>query len=319
MNVFVLSTGRCGSETFARACGWMTNYTSAHESHSRWLHPYAGMPYRDLHYPDNHIEVDNRLSWFLGTLEKTYGQQAFYVHLLRRREEVARSLVSRGEHSILHAFAAGVLQYYGDARFLSDDDRYLIGLQYWDSVNDNIELFLRDKPRKMTMWLDRIKDPFHDFWYAIGAEGDLQSALAEWDIKHNVTRTDRRASWAGLPSRNARLEQAIADIAAAVPERETFLLADEEQWGVSRVVAGRPRLPFPERGGQYWGTPTDDAGAVNELEACRDRGLRYLVIGWPAFWWFDHYREFARQLRADCRCLAENDRVAIFDLLKDHR
>ena len=32
MNVFILCTGRCGSLTFTRACGHMTNFTTAHES-----------------------------------------------------------------------------------------------------------------------------------------------------------------------------------------------------------------------------------------------------------------------------------------------
>ena len=64
MNVFILSTGRSGSQTFARACAHVSNYTSAHESRSGLL--------GDAHfdYPDNHIESDNRLSWMLGRLDR---------------------------------------------------------------------------------------------------------------------------------------------------------------------------------------------------------------------------------------------------------
>jgi hypothetical protein len=187
MNVFVLCTGRCGSMTFAKACEYMSNYTSTHETNNRWLHE-VKHPYRCLSYGENHIEIDNRLSWFLGTLDKAYGDRAFYVHLLRRREEVAESLIGRGRRSILFSFSHGILQHYDEAERLSDRERYQIGLQYWDTVNDNIDLFLRNKSHKMVLWLHDIKDPFRSFWEEIGAQGDVEAAVAEWDMRHNVTK-----------------------------------------------------------------------------------------------------------------------------------
>lgn len=64
-NVFVLCTGRCGSTTlFAQACQHIENYTASHESKIFLLGD------KRLEYSQNHIEVDNRLSWFLGSLEK---------------------------------------------------------------------------------------------------------------------------------------------------------------------------------------------------------------------------------------------------------
>ena len=131
MNVFVLCTGRCGSKTFEQACQHMTNYTVAHESKRPVRNAAFEYPYRSLRYPDNHIEIDNRLSWFLGTLQKEYGDRAFYVHLLRGKEEVAKSLMNRSEWSILFSFASGVLQYYDRARNLTKRQQYEIGIQYW--------------------------------------------------------------------------------------------------------------------------------------------------------------------------------------------
>src|SRR5262249_47394109 len=160
MNVFVLSTGRCGSRTFPRASGHARNYTAAHESFNRWRHQVTDPPYHSLRYPENHIEVDNRLSWFLGALEKEDGDGAFYVHLLRDREEVARSLAKRGKRSILFTFAWGVLQYYDDAEALGEQERYQIGLQYWQVVNDNIAAFLAGKSRQMTIWLHDVRPSF---------------------------------------------------------------------------------------------------------------------------------------------------------------
>ncbi len=140
--VFVLSTGRCGSETFYRACSHMTNYTVAHESNLSLAQLNVTMPYQNMLFPDKHIEVDNRLSWFLGSLDKQYGDEAYYVHLKRDPHEVARSYARRGKWSILFHFAAGILQYRSTAQQLSDDQMFNIGLQYCETVNNNIDLFL---------------------------------------------------------------------------------------------------------------------------------------------------------------------------------
>lgn len=40
-------------------------------------------------YPPRHIEVDNRLAWFLGYLQEHHGHEAYYVHLTRDRDAVA--------------------------------------------------------------------------------------------------------------------------------------------------------------------------------------------------------------------------------------
>jgi hypothetical protein len=187
MNVFVLCTGRCGSETFARACSHMTNYTASHESNNRWRHPGVIDPYRSLRFPPNHIEIDNRLSWFLGALDKEYGADAYYVHLTRPCADVAASLLARGRESILYAFAAGILQYYGAAERLSQAQRFEIAMQYCRTIELNIGAFLKDKPRRMTMCVHEIQRPFKNFWDEIGAAGDVEAALREWDIRYNAT------------------------------------------------------------------------------------------------------------------------------------
>jgi len=191
MNVFVLCTGRCGSTTFIEACRAMTNYTAAHES--KRPGPGNGVEggYCALRYAERHIEADNRLSWFLGALDEAYGQGAFYVHLLRDREEVAQSFVPRWDNriaNIIFPFAWGILTHpRKKVETLSRRRRLEVGRQYWDTVNANIRLFLRDKPLQMTMWLHDIKGPFEEFWHRIGAEGDLEAAHRVWDVRHNAT------------------------------------------------------------------------------------------------------------------------------------
>jgi len=52
-------------------------------------------------------------------------------------------------------------------------------------VNANIEQFLSNKTRTMTFHLETAETDFRTFWELIGAEGDLDSALKEWQITHN--------------------------------------------------------------------------------------------------------------------------------------
>lgn len=178
MNVFILSTGRCGSTTFERACRHITNYTAAHESRVHQLGESR------LAYKDWHIESDNRLSWFLGRLDQTYGDCAFYVHLLRNPEEVSRSYASRlGEECIIPAYARGIyLSLPRDLRAWSLE----ISRDYVHTVNSNIEMFLRDKSHKLKIDLADAKSGFDKFWDMICAEGDKEHALKEFDRRHNA-------------------------------------------------------------------------------------------------------------------------------------
>lgn len=177
MNIFVLSTGRCGSLTFCEACSHISNYSAAHESRSRIL----GDSHFD--YPANHIEIDNRLSWFLGRVDTCYGKDAFYVHLTRDVERVAASYSKR--------FGSGIMRGYAKALMMGHHPRKVameLARDYCKTVNANIDLFLKDKPLKLSVSLEQVLDDFPIFWDRIGAQGDLGAALAEWGINYNKSK-----------------------------------------------------------------------------------------------------------------------------------
>lgn len=176
MNVFVLCTGRCGSTTFVEACRHITNYGAAHESRATVVGP------ERLSYPPDHIEADNRLSWFLGRLERAYGDEAFYVHLKRDDAATARSFARRYDAGIIKAYREAVLM--GGA---PGADPLRLCLDYCETVNANIEAFLRDKTKKAHVSLEHAKEDFANFWRLIRAEGDLAAALAEWDHVYNAS------------------------------------------------------------------------------------------------------------------------------------
>ena len=168
MRIFVLCTGRCGSTTFAKACSHITNYTSAHESGR----------YVDWSYPDNHIEIDNRLSWFLGSLASRY-PEAEYIRLSRRREDVVRSFERRQQAGspLLHAYRSGICQ----LPFSTDE---AAAEHFVDAVQANIFEFLAGRKH----WHVEIEEPkihFSAIWRQIAAQGNLDAALREFDIRYN--------------------------------------------------------------------------------------------------------------------------------------
>lgn len=95
--------------------------------------------------------------------------------------------------SMIDAFTEGV--HKNPPEKLSESDRQQACLDYVDSVNSNIELFLADKEQKLTMNLETVQEDFEGFWQAIGAEGNLGAALEEFKRKHNKT-TRRKLNFA---------------------------------------------------------------------------------------------------------------------------
>jgi hypothetical protein len=207
--VFVLCTGRSASTTLVRAFAHATNFTAGHETRSATV-------VDRLSYPDHHIEADNRLAWFLGSLDRTYGDAPCYVHLTREPGAVTASFVRRwddlkrsrrpvhslrrpremgarfrawiddptaGLHfSIARAFGHGVLM---RAHPYSLDERRAVSALYVQTVNDNIELFLRDKTNVRRVHVESLEEDFIHLWRHIDADGDLDRARAELAVRHN--------------------------------------------------------------------------------------------------------------------------------------
>lgn len=104
-----------------------------------------------------------------------------------------------------------------------------------------------------------------------------------------------------------------ADLEGLIPSGRSFILVDDCKLDVEAVGDGRV-LPFLERDGCYSGTPADDATAISELQRMREAGTDFIAFAWVAFWWLNHYVEFARYLRSNFATLVANDRLIVFDL-----
>jgi hypothetical protein len=66
-------------------------------------------------------------------------------------------------------------------------DPMSVALDYCETVNSNIEAFLKDKPSKMQFGLEKAKEDFPEFCKMIGAAVRMDAALSEFDKRHNST------------------------------------------------------------------------------------------------------------------------------------
>jgi len=180
--VFVVGTGRCGTMTFTRAAEHLTNFTAGHETRARQVGD------ERFRYDADHVEADNRLSWFLGPLAQRFDRKTtLYVHLTRDRSEVIDSYLRRFDNdfraSIVRAFGHGILTRVRD---WSPTEKREVCAMYVDSVTSNLEHFLRGQC-SISMQLEELPTQFENFVDLIGGQGDLNAMLSELGVRHNAS------------------------------------------------------------------------------------------------------------------------------------
>jgi glycosyltransferase involved in cell wall biosynthesis len=138
----------------------------------------------------------------------------------------------------------------------------------------------------------------------------LSQRLANAGVDHDA------AAW---KSRNPyyrwlhRMQRTAKQLRAIIPSGAKFLLADENQWGAN-PLGGRCAVPFTEKDGCYWGPPASDAEAVREFERLRSAGAEFMVFGWPAFWWLEHYPSLRHHLTTNFQRRHDDDNLIVFEL-----
>ena len=168
----MLCSGRCGSFAFFKACEHITNYSTEHEGN--WRRP---LPER-FTYQDRHIEIDNRLAWLLGCMAEALSGEVLYVHLTRNEEDTAVSYSTRVDKH-------GILKFFRDALGNPGIPPVELARDFVRVVNANIRIFLKNRP-SMACALETIDTDFSKFWHHIGAKGDLDLALKEFEKRHNA-------------------------------------------------------------------------------------------------------------------------------------
>ncbi|MBZ2188704.1 hypothetical protein K8B33_06335 [Alcanivorax sp. JB21] len=181
----MLTTGRAGSTTFARASQHIDGMTAGHETRARYL---TGR----LDYPDNHIEADNRLVWFLGGLDRLFDDaDTHYVYLTRDPDATALSYRERWHIrvSIVRAFYHGMLM---QREKPAPDQALLACRRFIDAVDDNVRFFLKGRSNWSLVRLENIEEDFLAFMRDAGLHGDMTAIRAELGAKRNVSKRDKK-------------------------------------------------------------------------------------------------------------------------------
>jgi FkbM family methyltransferase len=124
----------------------------------------------------------------------------------------------------------------------------------------------------------------------------------------------RDNKWHGGSHHSHTVHMVEEQLTAVTSRDAVVIVADLEEGGFGKEIAGRVRLPFVEKQGQYFGPPADDAHAIAELTRLRAAGATHFALLWPAFWFFDTYPLFEQHLRRVHRCVLENARAVVFEL-----
>jgi hypothetical protein len=108
--------------------------------------------------------------------------------------------------------------------------------------------------------------------------------------------------------------RAVVD--AKVPAGETVAVVSRGDDDLLELGAHDARhFPQGEDGTYVVYHPHDSAEAITHLEAVRGQGAKYLLVPPTAYWWLDHYRNFALHLEQRYRRLTrEDDGCLLFEL-----
>lgn len=179
MNVFVLCAGRTASTTFANISEQIPGYSAGHETRATLIGE------QRLNYKSNHIEVDNRLAWFLGSLDKKYGDAALYVYIKREPQKIADSYFKRWylKVSIVKAFGYGILM----KSKIGKSERKAICDFYVETVENNIEHFLKDKTNVLVFNLENAKQDYSKFLEILSVS-ERELLIDMWDSYHNLNK-----------------------------------------------------------------------------------------------------------------------------------
>lgn len=177
MKIIVLTSGRTGSMALFRACQHVQNFTTGHDSKSGQLAAERAV------VPDNHIEIDTRLAWFLGRLAALDNGDVHYVHLTRDPDGIAQSYNKRwaNRKGIMRGYCEGLLE-----REKTLDD-LTIAQDMIATIDLNIAAFLKDRPHSVIR-LETLDTDLPAFFAKIGADVDVGKALSEFTQRHNRSR-----------------------------------------------------------------------------------------------------------------------------------
>ena len=124
----------------------------------------------------------------------------------------------------------------------------------------------------------------------------------------------KRKSLGAFTAYRRMIRQVVETTSTVLPQNATVLVVSRGDPALLELP-GQRAWHFPQlESGAYAGYyPADSADAIAHFEQLREKGAEYLLIPRPAFWWLDHYKEFANHLSRYELC-CRHDACLIFSL-----
>jgi len=111
------------------------------------------------------------------------------------------------------------------------------------------------------------------------------------------------------------IERTREVLSSKVPLETTVLVVSKGDDGLLQVDGRRTRHFPQDEQGRYAGYhPADSGAAIQHLEALHAQGAEYLLFPSTAFWWLDHYADFAKHLEGSYRRIFADEHCILFQL-----
>lgn len=201
-NVFVISPGRTGTAALSKALVHLDGFTAGHETAD------GELAANRFPYPERHVEIDNRLTWMLGTLVKAHAPEETLIILVKRdRDAVAKSYLQRFlvPNGILASYSDGVIRHGGRTLEVARD--------YVSTVYDQLDLLKTSGFEVAEFEHQELRELVRFIFDRLGDPGSLEDALEAIASPINSSRNSVRLDLA----RYARLNSiAVARNSAAL-------------------------------------------------------------------------------------------------------
>ncbi|MBK5269385.1 MAG: polysaccharide pyruvyl transferase family protein [Bacteroidia bacterium] len=249
---------------------------------------------------------------------------AIYTSLIRTYDPLARQrflrgckILSRGKVVVTDRLHAHILCLLMDIPHILLDNSYGKIKGFYETWTKNNEL---------TVWANSAEEVINcvlfdsQFRLVLDKKGinltSIDDVINRLKISINLKRgwttpeEDKKELWL------AQVTLVNQDILEHLPQKQNFILVDENLIRNELNLPYHTVIPFLEHKQQYIGPPPEDNIAIKELERLRLSDTSFLVIAWPSFWWFEYYKAWHQHLRSKYHCILENERLVIFDLRK---
>lgn len=175
-NVFIISPGRTATSAMSKALSHVSGFTSLHESRVSFLQD------ERINYPNFHIELDNRLSFYMPQLTKKYSKkESLLVIINRDRKSIAESYNKRWRKiNIMKAFSQGI-----HMRNLNSNN-IDVCLAYVNYVYETLDYFKNDWDNVLEVDFSNLNAAITQILKRINKIEDLDNVLNEMKNKSNL-------------------------------------------------------------------------------------------------------------------------------------